>query len=158
MKITIITVGKIKEKFTLDAIKEYEKRLSKFVELNDITLLDEPIPDNASKNMEEIILKKEGEKIINSLPKNSYVVVLAIEGREFDSISFADKIENIYNTNSHITFIIGASLGLSDEVKKLANLKLSFSKMTFPHNLMKVILLEQIYRSFKIINGEKYHK
>lgn len=158
MKITIITVGKIKEKFTLDACLEYEKRLTKYVEIKDVNLPDEAIPDKASDAICEQILLKEGQKIKNVIPKGSFIVALAIEGKEYDSVEFAHKIEEIYNTNAHITFIIGASLGLDPEIKRMANLMLSFSKMTFPHNLMKVILLEQIYRAFKILNGEKYHK
>ena len=158
MKITIISVGKIKEKYLNDAINEYEKRISKFAKIENITLPDEETPANASKAIESQIIDTESKRIIKVIPKNSFVVVLDIKGEEIDSVTFSKKIDEFFSKSSNLTFIIGGSLGLSDEVKHLANYRLSFSPMTFPHMLMKVILLEQIYRAFKILNNETYHK
>ena len=159
MKISIISVGKLKEKYLLDGIAEYIKRLSKFCIVEEIVLKDEPIPDKASKTIEEEIKIKEGKKIIASIPQNSYKIALDLKGAMLDSVELANKILSIqtYN-NSHIVFIIGGSLGLSREVIDNVDYKLCFSKMTFPHQLMKLILVEQIYRSFKINNNETYHK
>ena len=158
MKITIISVGKIKEKYLNDAINEYEKRISIFAKVDNIILPDEATPDNASKAIETQIIDTESKRIIKVIPKNSYVVVLDIKGEEIDSVTFSKKIDEFFSKSSNLTFIIGGSLGLSDELKNLANYRLSFSPMTFPHMLMKVILLEQIYRAFKILNNETYHK
>ena len=159
MKITIITVGKIKEKFYRDAISEYEKRLSKYCKLEIKEVADEKTPDHASETVHQQILEKEGERIKNLIPKDSYVIPLAIEGKKFDSVGFAQMIQrNTVSGVSHITFIIGGSLGILDDIKKASNQMISFSDMTFPHQLMRVILLEQIYRAFRIINGEPYHK
>lgn len=159
MKITIITVGKIKEKFYRDAISEYEKRLSKYCKLEIKEAADEKTPDQASENVNQQILEKEGERIKNLIPKDSYVIPLAIEGKKYDSVGFSQMIQkNTVSGVSHITFIIGGSLGIMDEIKKASNQMISFSDMTFPHQLMRVILLEQIYRAFRIINGEPYHK
>ena len=159
MKISIISVGKLKEKYLLDGIAEYIKRLSKFCIVEEIVLKDESIPDKASKTIEEEIKIKEGKKIIASIPQNSYKIALDLKGAMLDSVELANKILSIqtYN-NSHIVFIIGGSLGLSKEVIDNVDYKLCFSKMTFPHQLMKLILVEQIYRSFKINNNETYHK
>ena len=159
MRITIITVGKIKEKFYRDAIGEYEKRLSKYCKLEIKEAADEKTPDQASENVNQQILEKEGERIKNLIPKDSYVIPLAIEGKKYDSVGFSQMIQkNTVSGVSHITFIIGGSLGILDEIKKASNQMISFSDMTFPHQLMRVILLEQIYRAFRIINGEPYHK
>ena len=159
MKITIITVGKIKEKFYRDAISEYEKRLSKYCKLSILEVNDEKTPDQASETVNQQILIKEGERICSLIPKDSYVIPLAIEGKKYDSIGFADMIrKNTVQGVSHITFIIGGSLGIWEEIKKNSNSMLSFSDMTFPHQLMRVILLEQIYRAFRIMNNEPYHK
>lgn len=159
MRITIITVGKIKEKFYRDAIGEYEKRLSKYCKLEIKEAADEKTPDQASENVNQQILEKEGERIKNLIPKDSYVIPLAIEGKKYDSVGFSQMIQkNTVSGVSHITFIIGGSLGIMDEIKKASNQMISFSDMTFPHQLMRVILLEQIYRAFRIINGEPYHK
>ena len=158
MKITIISVGKIKEKYLNDAINEYEKRISKFAKVDNIILPDEATPDNASKAMEAQIIDTESKRIIKAISKNSYIVVLDIKGEEIDSVTFSKKIDEFFSKSSNITFIIGGSLGLSNELKSMANYRLSFSPMTFPHMLMKVILLEQIYRAFKILNNETYHK
>jgi 23S rRNA (pseudouridine1915-N3)-methyltransferase len=150
--IKIICVGKIKENYLKEAIKEYEKRLSKYTKLKIIEVNDF---DNNSK---EIILAKEKDEILKHIEPKDYIITLEIEGNMLSSIEFANKIDNIFITNSNITFIIGGSYGLDDEIKRLSNYKLSFSKLTFPHQLFRVNLLEQIYRSFKINNNEAYHK
>jgi len=158
MKITIIAVGKIKEKYLVEGIKEYSKRLSKYTKLEIIEIPDEHAPENLSKKELDIIKDKEGKKIESRI-KDSYVIALAIKGVMFTSPELANKIEDIKTYNSsHITFIIGGSLGLSNSVLRKANLLMSFSEMTFPHQLMRLILLEQIYRSFRINNNEPYHK
>ena len=159
MKITLITVGKIKEKYFTDAIAEYAKRLSRYCKLDMIEVADEKTPDGASEALENQIKEKEGERILAKVPDNAYVVALAIEGKQLDSEELADKMEK-WNVNgiSHLIFIIGGSLGLTPKVLNRADFKLSFSKMTFPHQLMRVVLLEQVYRSFRIRNNEPYHK
>ena len=159
MKITLITVGKIKEKYFTDAISEYSKRLSRYCKMDIIEVPDEKTPDGASETLETQIKDKEGEKILAKIPDGAYVVALAIEGKMLDSEELADKMEK-WNVSgiSHVVFVIGGSLGLSSKVLNRADFKLSFSKMTFPHQLMRVILLEQIYRSFRIRNNEPYHK
>ena len=159
MKITLITVGKIKEKFFNDAISEYSKRLSRYCKLNIIEVPDEKTPDKASEALEEQIKAKEGERILSKLSDDAYTIVLAIDGKNLDSVELAKKIEKLgINGVSHIQFIIGGSLGLHSSVMQKADFKLSFSRMTFPHQLMRVILLEQIYRSYRIISKEPYHK
>lgn len=159
MKITLITVGKIKEKYFTDAIAEYAKRLSRYCKLEIIEVADEKTPDNASEGLENQIKEKEGERILSKVPDNAYVVALAIDGKQLSSEELADKMEK-WNVNgvSHLVFIIGGSLGLTQKVLNRADYSLSFSKMTFPHQLMRVVLLEQIYRSFRIRNHEPYHK
>ena len=159
MKITLITVGKIKEKYFTDAISEYRKRLSRYCKMDIVEVPDEKTPDGASETLETQIKDKEGEKILAKIPDGAYVVALAIEGKMLDSEELADKMEK-WNVSgiSHVVFVIGGSLGLSAKVLNRADFKLSFSKMTFPHQLMRVILLEQIYRSFRIRNNEPYHK
>ena len=158
MKITIITVGKLKEKYLTEGIKEYAKRLSKYTKLELIEVKDEHAPENLSDKDINIIKDKEAERI-NTKIKDSYIISLAIEGKQLSSTELANQIENIKTYHhSHITFIIGGSLGLSESIKKKSNLLLSFSSMTFPHQLMKLILLEQLYRSFRINNNEPYHK
>lgn len=159
MKLTIISVGKIKEKFFSDAIKEYTKRLSKYCKLIEEIIQDERSDENFSHSEIEQVKIKEGNKILNKIPKNSYVVVLDVKGKQLSSEELADKINTLgIDGNSDITFIIGGSNGLSQDVLDISNFKLSFSKMTFPHQLFKIILLEQIYRAFKINAGETYHK
>ncbi len=158
MKITILSVGKIKEKYFTEAINEYEKRISKYALIDNITIPDEPAKIEGNIALENEAMDIEGKKIIKSIPKGSLVIVLDIKGEALDSVSFSKKLEEFMNQNSHLTFIIGGSYGLSDEVKKIADYKLSFSHMTFPHMLMKVILTEQIFRAFKILKNEKYHK
>lgn len=159
MKITIISVGKIKEKFFDDAIKEYSKRLSKYCKLNIVEVKDEKTKENASPTEEDIVKETEGKRILDKISDSSKVIALAIEGKELDSVELAKQIEEFRISGaSDITFVIGGSLGLHKTVLDRADMKLSFSKMTFPHQLMRVILLEQIYRSFRIINNEPYHK
>ena len=159
MKITLITVGKIKEKYFSDAIAEYSKRLSRYCNLEIVEVPDEKTPDGASEALENQIKEKEGEKILSKIPDGAYVIALAIEGKHLNSEELAEKMEK-WNVSgiSHLVFIIGGSLGLASKVLNRADYKLSFSKMTFPHQLMRVILLEQIYRSFRIRNHEPYHK
>ena len=159
MKITLITVGKIKEKYLKDAITEYSKRLSRYCKLEIIEVADEKTPDNASETVEGGIRDKEGERILKYVRDDAYVVTLEIEGKLLTSEELAKKIENLgIQGTSHIIFIIGGSIGLGKEVLKRSDYALSFSKMTFPHQLMRVILLEQIYRSYRIISHEPYHK
>lgn len=159
MKITIISVGKLKEKYLSMAIDEYAKRLSRYCKLGIIELPDEKAPENMSIAQELDVKNKEGARIIKNLNSSSYVIALAIDGIQRSSEELANHIQKLgTGGNSHITFVIGGSLGLSDEVLSNCHEKLSFSKMTFPHQLMRVILLEQVYRSFRIINGEPYHK
>ncbi|MDF2485023.1 MAG: hypothetical protein K0R46_1191 [Herbinix sp.] len=159
MKVTLICVGKLKEKYLTQGVEEYVKRLSRYCNLEIIELADEKTPDNASDVMEEIIKKKEGERILKALKEESYCIALAIEGAMLSSEELATKIDTLgVSGTSHISLIIGGSLGLSDEVLKRSDYKLSFSKMTFPHQLMRMILLEQIYRAYRIISNQPYHK
>ena len=159
MKITIVTVGKIKEKYLKDAIAEYSKRLSKYCKLEIIEVADEKTPDNASAVVEEQIRAREAERILKYVKEDAYVITLEIHGKQLTSEELADKIEKLgVQGTSHIMLIIGGSIGLGEEVLKRSDFALSFSKMTFPHQLMRVILLEQIYRSYRIISGEPYHK
>jgi 23S rRNA (pseudouridine1915-N3)-methyltransferase len=152
-------VGKLKEKYLSMGIEEYKKRLGRYCTLEIIQLSDEKTPDNASAAMEEAIKKKEGERILKVLKEDSYCIALAIEGKLLSSVELADQFEKLFvSGKSHISFVIGGSLGLWDKVLKRADYQLSFSKMTFPHQLMRLILLEQIYRSYRIINNEPYHK
>lgn len=159
MKITVIAVGKIKEKYLRDAIGEYAKRLSKYCKLELVEVADEKTLDAASPAVERGIRQKEGERILKHVREDAYVVALEIGGEMLDSVEFSHKLENLgIQGRSHITFLIGGSIGLSPEVLKRADYSLSFSRMTFPHQLMRVILLEQIYRGYRIMAGEPYHK
>ncbi|MDD3240751.1 MAG: 23S rRNA (pseudouridine(1915)-N(3))-methyltransferase RlmH [Lachnospira sp.] len=159
MKITVVCVGKIKEKFYVQAIDEYAKRLSRYCKLEVIEVADEKTPDHASDVVNEQIKSKEGERILGAMKDDSYVIALAIDGEMLDSVKLSKKIEKLgVDGCGHITFVIGGSLGLASEVMKRADYKLSFSKMTFPHQLMRVILLEQVYRSYRIMMNEPYHK
>lgn len=156
MKISIVCVGKIKEKYLSDAVKEYSKRLTRYLNLNIIEVNDEKCPENSGE--EEKIKNIEGERILSKI-KNGFVVALAIDGKQMKSEEFADFIDDkMVRGISHIYFIIGGSLGLGQNVTERADFKISFSKMTFPHQLMRVILLEQIYRAEKILKNEPYHK
>lgn len=158
MKITVIAVGRIKEKYLKDAIDEYSKRLSKYVNLEIIEIPDEKAPETLSTAQEIKVKDEEGQKILKNI-KDGVIVALAIEGKQMKSTEFADFFQkNMVSGASHITFVIGGSLGLSDSVINNADFKISFSKMTFPHQLMRVILLEQVFRAFKIIKNEPYHK
>lgn len=157
--INIICVGKIKENYLKDAISEYSKRLTKYCTLNIIELPDEKIPNNPNQKDISIIKDKESKNIISHLKKDSYIICLDLKGKQYTSEEFSKKIENIsLNHTSSITFIIGGSLGMSEELLNKSNELICFSKMTFPHQLFRVFLLEQIYRAFKISNNENYHK
>lgn len=159
MKITLITVGKIKEKYLKDAIAEYSKRLSRYCKLEIIEVTDEKTPDHASESVEDAIRSKEAERIQKYIKEDAYIITLEIGGKQLASEELAEKIDKLgIQGVSHIIFIIGGSIGLGREVLSKSDYALSFSKMTFPHQLMRVILLEQIYRSYRIINGEPYHK
>lgn len=159
MKITLITVGKIKEKYLKDAIAEYSKRLSKYCKLEIVEVADEKTPDQVSENVERQIRQKEGERILRYVKDDAYVFTLEIGGTMLDSVAFAKKIETLgIQGKSHLIFIIGGSIGLGEEVLRRSDYALSFSKMTFPHQLMRVILLEQVYRGYRIIEGAPYHK
>ncbi len=159
MKIIVICVGKIKEKFYTQAIMEYSKRLSRYCKLEIVELADEKTPENAGEQVNLNIKAKEGDRILSAIKDDAYVIALAIEGKMLDSIELSQKIEKLgINGTSNITFVIGGSLGLDKRVLDRADYKLSFSKMTFPHQLMRVVLLEQIYRSYRIMKNEPYHK
>ncbi len=159
MKITILTVGKIKEKYWNMAIQEYTKRLSRYCKLAIIEVADEKTPDGAGQALENQVKEKEGMRILAKIPSDAYVIALAIEGDMPDSIQLSKKMEQLAVRGIfHIVFVIGGSLGLSKAVLECANEWLSFSKMTFPHQMMRVILLEQVYRSYRIMNHEPYHK
>ena len=158
INIQVICVGKIKENYLKDAISEYSKRLSKYCKLIITELPDEKIPDKLNNNLSNDIKYKECNNIIKHLKKDSYIIALDLKGTQYTSEDFSLKIENISMTNSSITFIIGGSLGLNEDILKKCNEKICFSKMTFPHQLIRVFLLEQIYRAFKISNNESYHK
>lgn len=158
LSIQVISVGKIKEKYLKDAIAEYSKRLSKYCHLQIIELSDEKLPSKINPSTIDEVKRKEGSKILNAIAKDSYVIALDLTGKQLTSEDFSKKIEDIaLNFNSSITFIIGGTLGLSQEVLARTNEKISFSKMTFPHQLIRVFLLEQIFRAFKISNKETYH-
>lgn len=158
LRINIYCIGKIKEKYFKDAINEYSKRLSKYCSLNFIELPDKPIPEKSNISIEKQIIDSESEEIINKLNISSYKIALDLTGKQYTSLEFASKINNIQIYNSTISFVIGGSLGMNDKLKNICDEKISFSKMTFPHQLMRIFLLEQIFRSFKINNNEKYHK
>lgn len=159
MKITILTVGKIKEKYFTAAIAEYTKRLSRYCKLEVIEVADEKTPDNASEHEEDLIRVKEGDRLKKYIKNGAYIISLAIQGKQTTSEGFAEKIHNLgLKGESHIIFIIGGSIGIDQNILNNSDELLSFSKMTFPHQLMRVVLLEQIYRAYRIINGEPYHK
>ena len=158
MNVTVIAVGKLKEGYLRDGCKEYIKRLGAYAKVNVIEINEEKCSDNPSDSEIKNDIKKEGERIIAKIPKGSAVIPLCIEGREYDSREFSGLIENISLSNSHICFVIGGSFGLDDSVKQTGKIKLSFGKMTLPHQLARMVLLEQIYRGFSIMNNSKYHK
>ena len=159
MEIRILTVGKIKEKYLKDAIAEYAKRLSRYCKLNFIQVTDEKTPDKASDALNRQIKEIEGNRLLSHIRDTDYVIAQAIEGKMLDSVELSDLVAKLgVQGKSSIAFVIGGSLGLSDAVLKRADYKLSFSRMTFPHQLMQMILLEQIYRGYRIMNHEPYHK
>lgn len=159
MKITVLCVGKVKEKFYRDAIDEFSKRLSRYCKLEIVEVSDEKTEEQASETEIRLVKEKEGERLLKNIKEDAYVITLCIDGKQLDSEELSEKMEKLgIQGTSHIYFVIGGSLGLADAVIKRADYKLSFSKMTFPHQLMRVILLEQIYRGYRIMNHEPYHK
>ena len=159
MQIRIIAVGKLKEAYFSDAAAEYSKRIGRFTKVETVQIPDRRIPDRASVAQERQVLEQEGEDILAKIAPQDYVVALCVEGKKLDSPAFAEKLSALaLSGKSTVTFVIGGSLGLSDTVKRRADLRLSFSDMTFPHQLMRVILLEQVYRAVKILANETYHK
>jgi len=159
MKITILCVGKVKEKFYREAIAEFSKRLSRYCKLEIVEVTDEKTAESASETEIRIVKEKEGERLLKNIKDDAYVICLCIDGKQLDSEELSAKMENLgVQGISHMYFVIGGSLGLADAVINRADYKLSFSKMTFPHQLMRVILLEQIYRAYRIMNHEPYHK
>jgi 23S rRNA (pseudouridine1915-N3)-methyltransferase len=158
LTIQIICVGKLKESYLKSAIDEYSKRLSKYCKLDIVELPDEKIPEKLNTTLTDEIKSKECNNIIRHIKKDSYVIALDLKGKQFTSEEFSSEIEKISMTSSNITFIIGGSLGLTNELLNLCHQKICFSKMTFPHQLIRVFLLEQIFRAFKISNGETYHR
>lgn len=159
MKIRIISVGKLKERYLVDGIAEYVKRISAYADVEMIEVDDERIPDKPSLAQETIVKAKEGRKILDKVKQDDFMILLDVHGKEMDSIQFAEKIEDcMISGKSTIDFVIGGSLGHGEDVLTRANLRVSFSQMTFPHQLMRLILTEQIYRAFKIIRHETYHK
>jgi len=158
LNIHIICIGKIKEKYLKDAISEYSKRLSKYCKLTITELPDEKIPDKLPSSIANEIKTKECEAIFNHIKSNSYIISLDLSGKEFSSEEFSLQLENLSMNHSHLTFIIGGSLGLTKKLLEISNQKICFSKMTFPHQLIRVFLLEQLFRAFKISNGETYHR
>ncbi|PWK16527.1 23S rRNA (pseudouridine(1915)-N(3))-methyltransferase RlmH [Tumebacillus permanentifrigoris] len=159
MQINLLTVGKLKEKYWVGAVEEYKKRLSSYAKVSVVEVPDEPTPDNASAAQEEQIKRKEAEKLLAKVGERDYVIALAIEGKSITSEEFAEQIDRMAGQGySTFTFVIGGSLGLHETVLQRANYKLSFSKFTFPHQMVRAILLEQVYRAFRILRGEPYHK
>ena len=159
MKIKLICVGKLKEKYLDDGIKEYLKRISAYSDIEVIEVADERIPDNPSLAEETIVKSKEGRRILDKVKQDDYMILLDVQGKELDSIQFAERIEDcMINGKSTIDFVIGGSLGHGEDVLTRANARISFSQMTFPHQLFRVMLLEQIYRAFRIMKNEPYHK
>ena len=159
MRISIACVGKIKEKFWRDAISEYEKRLGKYCRLEFLEVADEKTPNGASEVLEEQIKEKEARRLLEKIREDAFVCTLEIEGKRMTSEGFARWMEGLtVKGTSHIVFVIGGSLGLHESMRRRSDMALSFSDMTFPHQLMRVILVEQVYRAFRIIQGEPYHK
>jgi len=159
VKITVVAVGKLKERYLKEGIAEYAKRLSRFCDLQIVEADDEQAPDSLSAAQEEQIKKKEAERIMSKLKEDTFLIVLDVKGKRTTSEGFASTLQNCFTSGrSNITFVIGGSLGLDAELLRKADLKLSLSDMTFPHQLFRLILLEQLFRAFKIMNGETYHK
>ena len=157
-KITFISVGTLKEQYLRDGIEEYKKRLLQYAKVEEVVLKEERIQNEDDESQIKKALLLEGERILSALPKDSYKIAMCVEGREYDSVALADLVSRAVNEKGHIVFIIGSSHGLSDEVKRAADARLSISKLTFPHQLMKLVLSEAVYRAFTIIAGKKYHK
>lgn len=158
LNINIVCIGKIKEDYLKDAVKEYSKRLSKYCNLTITELQDEKLPNKLNCSIIDSIKDKESKKILDNLKKDSYIFALDLTGKQFSSTEFSKKIDDIaLNSNSSISFIIGGTLGLTEEVLSLSKENICFSKMTFPHQLIRIFLLEQLFRSFKISKGETYH-
>ena len=159
IKVTVISVGKVKDKYLQLGIDEFKKRLSRFCKLALVEVKDEPIADGMSQRELDMLRQKEGQLILSKLPDSAYVIAMDIDGKQLSSVELADKMREIGTYGqSHVVFLIGGSVGLADEIKKMADMKLSFSKMTFPHQFFKLMLLEQVYRGFKINANESYHK
>ena len=159
MHIQLLTVGKLKEKYLKQAIAEYEKRLGSYAKLHTVEVAEEHAPDNLNDKEAEQVKQREGKRLLKHMKDDHYIIALAIEGKALSSEQFAAHLDQLMTYGkSHVTFVIGGSLGLSDDVLRRADLQLSFSRMTFPHQLMRLILLEQSYRGFRIIRGEPYHK
>ncbi len=159
MNITLICVGKLKEKYWQDAVLEYTKRISRYFKINIIEVLDEKTPDNLNDGVVKTIKKKEGERILKHISEKDFLICLDIKGKKYSSETFSETFSDILNKSvSNMVFVIGGSVGINDDILKRADLRLSFSDMTFPHQLMRVILLEQIYRGIKIMKNEPYHK
>ena len=159
ISINILCVGKIKEEFWKDAINEYSKRLSKYCNFNIIEVQDSKVPDKVSPAMEKQIKDEEASRMLNLVKKDTYLICLDLKGKEYTSPEFSEKIQKLaVEGNSNITFVIGGTLGLGDEILKLSKEKICFSKMTFPHQLIRIFLMEQLFRGFKIANGETYHR
>lgn len=157
--IDILCVGKIKEKFYEDAVKEYLKRLSRYAKVSIYEVKDEKTSEGASETEDALVMKREGERLLKYIDDSAYLITLCIEGKQMSSEGLAETITNLENTGiSHLQIVIGGSLGIDEQIKTRSNLRLSFSKMTFPHQLMRVILLEQVYRAYRIKNNEPYHK
>lgn len=159
MNITLVTVGKIKDKYFRDAVAEYQKRLSRYCKLDIIEVADEKTPDKASEGLENLIKQKEAERILKNIREDAYCIALAIDGKKYNSVELSKHLDGLaLSGKSNMVFVIGGSLGLHNTVLKRADELLSFSDMTFPHQLMRVILLEQLYRCCRISNNEPYHK
>ena len=159
VKIDILCVGKLKESYLREGVSEYEKRLRRYCSLQIIEVADEKTPDDPSERERDLILEKEAERLSGRIEERAYVIALAIEGKQFDSVELSEKLQTVMSDGyGYIQFVIGGSLGLHKSLLQRANLKLSFSKLTFPHQLMRMILAEQLYRSFRIAAGEPYHK
>lgn len=159
MKISVICVGKIKEPYYRDAVAEYSKRLSRYCKLDIVEVADEKTPEHASETVVQMIKEKEGARVRKYLKEDAYIIALDLGGKMLDSVELSDHIGRLGNRSvAHIIFLIGGSLGMQEELLRQADMRLSFSKMTFPHQLMRVILLEQIYRAYRIANHEPYHK
>ena len=158
MQITLACVGKLKEKYWTDALAEFLKRLSAYAKVNIVTIMEEKMPEDASAATREKVLAKETERLMQIIPPNSYVILLDLKGKEITSPALAEKIAKLtVEGHSHLTFVIGGPFGYTDALREIADFRWSFSPLTFTHQMIRVILVEQIYRAFKIMRNEKYH-